>query len=126
MQSQTTKPLLKREYSSVGLEHLPYKQRVTGSTPVTPTKISSYGLLKPDYREYSSVGLEHLPYKQRVTGSTPVTPTIFLRNQNFIVYFKCFRGRHLCWALFLCIFTSKKVGSIQNLSKQCPPLTNKR
>jgi hypothetical protein len=28
----------KREFSSVGLEHLPYKQRVTGSTPVTPTK----------------------------------------------------------------------------------------
>jgi hypothetical protein len=27
-----------REFSSVGLEHLPYKQRVTGSTPVTPTK----------------------------------------------------------------------------------------
>jgi hypothetical protein len=29
-----------REFSSVGLEHLPYKQRVTGSTPVTPTKAS--------------------------------------------------------------------------------------
>jgi hypothetical protein len=27
-----------REFSSVGLEHLPYKQRVTGSSPVTPTK----------------------------------------------------------------------------------------
>ena len=30
---------LKRwEYSSVGLEHLPYKQRVIGSNPITPTK----------------------------------------------------------------------------------------
>ena len=28
---------LKREFSSVGSEHLPYKQRVTGSNPVTPT-----------------------------------------------------------------------------------------
>ena len=28
----------KREFSSVGLEHLPYKQRVGGSTPSTPTK----------------------------------------------------------------------------------------
>jgi hypothetical protein len=27
----------KREFSSVGLEHLPYKQRVGGSTPSTPT-----------------------------------------------------------------------------------------
>ena len=27
-----------REFSSAGLEHLPYKQRVTGSNPVTPTK----------------------------------------------------------------------------------------
>jgi hypothetical protein len=26
-----------REFSSVGSEHLPYKQGVTGSTPVTPT-----------------------------------------------------------------------------------------
>ncbi len=28
----------KREFSSAGSEHLPYKQRVTGSNPVTPTK----------------------------------------------------------------------------------------
>jgi hypothetical protein len=27
----------KGEFSSVGSEHLPYKQRVTGSNPVTPT-----------------------------------------------------------------------------------------
>ena len=26
-----------REHSSAGLEHLPYKQRVTGSNPVAPT-----------------------------------------------------------------------------------------
>jgi hypothetical protein len=32
----------KREFSSVGLEHLPYKQRVTGSTPVTPTSNSAF------------------------------------------------------------------------------------
>ena len=28
----------KREFSSAGLEHLPYKQRVGGSIPSTPTK----------------------------------------------------------------------------------------
>jgi hypothetical protein len=28
-----------REFSSAGSEHLPYKQRVTGSNPVTPTLI---------------------------------------------------------------------------------------
>ena len=27
-----------RAFSSVGLEHLPYKQRVGGSNPSTPTK----------------------------------------------------------------------------------------
>ena len=37
MQSQT-KQVLSREHSSVGLEHLPYKQRVGGSTPSAPTK----------------------------------------------------------------------------------------
>ena len=30
--------ITKREHSSVGLEHLPYKQRVGGSTPSAPTK----------------------------------------------------------------------------------------
>jgi hypothetical protein len=34
---ETQKRYKKREHSSVGLEHLPYKQRVTGSTPVAPT-----------------------------------------------------------------------------------------
>ena len=29
---------IKREFSSAGSEHLPYKQGVTGSNPVTPTK----------------------------------------------------------------------------------------
>ena len=30
-----------REFSSVGLEHLPYKQRVGGSNPSTPTLIKA-------------------------------------------------------------------------------------
>ena len=30
----------KRAFSSVGLEHLPYKQRVGGSNPSTPTKLN--------------------------------------------------------------------------------------
>ena len=30
--------LFAREFSSAGLEHLPYKQRVGGSNPSTPTK----------------------------------------------------------------------------------------
>ena len=34
------KSLIAREHSSVGLEHLPYKQRVGGSTPSAPTKTS--------------------------------------------------------------------------------------
>ena len=31
-----------REHSSVGLEHLPYKQRVRGSTPFAPTTKTTY------------------------------------------------------------------------------------
>src|SRR5450631_4623088 len=31
--------VLKREHSSAGSEHLPYKQRVRGSNPCAPTKI---------------------------------------------------------------------------------------
>ena len=39
LQSFQTKVVLTREHSSVGLEHLPYKQRVGGSTPSAPTKV---------------------------------------------------------------------------------------
>jgi hypothetical protein len=31
-----------REFSSAGSEHLPYKQRVGGSNPSTPTKVFIY------------------------------------------------------------------------------------
>jgi hypothetical protein len=66
------------EFSSAGSEHLPYKQRVGGSIPSTPTKLKPQHLL----------GLfllmklwefirrrRNLPYKQRVGGSIPSTPT---------------------------------------------------
>ena len=36
---------IRREFSSAGSEHLPYKQRVGGSNPSTPTKQSNFGLL---------------------------------------------------------------------------------
>ena len=32
----------KREISSAGSEHLPYKQGVTGSNPVSPTKLKAF------------------------------------------------------------------------------------
>jgi hypothetical protein len=57
-------------FSSAGSEHLPYKQRVGGSNPSTPTTINTYN------RVFSSAGSEHLPYKQRVGGSNPSIPTI--------------------------------------------------
>jgi putative endonuclease len=67
-----------REFSSAGSEHLPYKQRVGGSNPSTPTSNPNrmrLENLKSVLREFSSAGSEHLPYKQRVGGSNPSTPT---------------------------------------------------
>ena len=69
----------KRAFSSVGLEHLPYKQRVGGSNPSTPTKKNKHFRSK---RAFSSAGSEHLPYKQRVGGSNPSTPTNRFSNQK--------------------------------------------
>ena len=46
--------VLFREHSSVGLEHLPYKQRVGGSTPSAPTKkeiLKKFGISFSLYRE---------------------------------------------------------------------------
>ena len=48
-------------------EHLPYKQRVTGSSPVVPTII----------RPGSSVGLECQPVTLEVEGSSPFRVAIF-------------------------------------------------
>jgi hypothetical protein len=62
----------KRAFSSAGSEHLPYKQRVGGSNPSTPTNSKHF---KKSIRAFSSAGSEHLPYKQRVGGSNPSTPT---------------------------------------------------
>ena len=64
----------KRAFSSAGSEHLPYKQRVGGSNPSTPTKLICYADCA-FFRAFSSAGSEHLPYKQRVGGSNPSTPT---------------------------------------------------
>ena len=70
-----------RAFSSAGSEHLPYKQRVGGSNPSTPTTTkqnTSSDTAKAVFlhiRAFSSAGSEHLPYKQRVGGSNPSTPT---------------------------------------------------
>ncbi len=37
-----SRPHRQREHSSVGLEHLPYKQRVGGSTPSAPTNENAF------------------------------------------------------------------------------------
>ena len=42
----TTTGNYKRELSSVGLEHLPYKQGVTGSNPVVPTLVKASHLVR--------------------------------------------------------------------------------
>ena len=71
-------------------EHLPYKQRVIGSSPIGPIKYGEIAQLARAHGSYpwcrgfespsrylygilAQLG-EHLPYKQRVTGSSPVGP----------------------------------------------------
>jgi hypothetical protein len=75
--AETLKGEPKREISSAGSEHLPYKQGVTGSNPVSPTKEKPFRKLRGFFyfREFSSVGLEHYLDKVGVAGSSPVTPT---------------------------------------------------
>ena len=77
-----------RAFSSAGSEHLPYKQRVGGSNPSTPTP--KYNCQLSPYWAFSSAGSEHLPYKQRVGGSNPSTPTssfAILRSFLFLIPF---------------------------------------
>ena len=76
-----------RAFSSAGSEHLPYKQRVGGSNPSTPTPNK---IVKFPLRAFSSAGSEHLPYKQRVGGSNPSTPTStkFNFSLEFYIHFQ--------------------------------------
>ena len=88
-----------RGISSAGSEHLPYKQRVTGSNPVFPTlKISHLapklsGCFNFNARiwaykyirylsftlwEVSSVGLERCFHTAEVEGSNPLLPTFII------------------------------------------------
>ena len=51
------------EFSSVGLEHLPYKQRVGGSNPSTPTRhIKKSGSFESDFFVFVP-GLDDLEVK---------------------------------------------------------------
>ena len=88
-------------FSSAGSEHLPYKQRVGGSNPSTPTKKNL--LIEFPFRAFSSAGSEHLPYKQRVGGSNPSTPTSNKpRICEAFLFFYLFGSEHfLCWRCFL-------------------------
>ena len=73
-------------------EHLPYKQRVIGSSPIGPIQYGEIAQLARAHGSYpwcrgfespsrylygilAQLG-EHLPYKQRVTGSSPVGPIV--------------------------------------------------
>ncbi len=58
------------------VEHLPYKEGVTGSSPVSPTTSHD----SPASLRYGSLAqlVEQLTFNQLVTGSNPVRPTIFL------------------------------------------------
>ena len=54
-------------------EHLPYKQRVGGSSPSSSTiKVLLAQLV------------EHLTFNQRVRGSSPLQDTIFLTEKEYI------------------------------------------
>ena len=57
-------------------EHLPYKQRVTGSSPVGPIFYAIDNVIAG----CGSVWLEYLVWDQGVAGSNPVTP-IAVRQQ---------------------------------------------
>ena len=77
-----------RAFSSAGSEHLPYKQRVGGSNPSTPTP--KYNCQLSPYWAFSSAGSEHLPYKQRVGGSNPSTPTSSFAILRSFLFFNTF------------------------------------
>jgi putative endonuclease len=59
----------KREFSSAGLEHLPYKQRVGGSIPSTPTPLT-HSTKRVSFFMYSVYILRSLKSRQFYKGQT--------------------------------------------------------
>ena len=57
----------KREFSSAGSEHLPYKQRVGGSNPSTPTTIS-YLIFQVAFLFYIGFGVVVVEDVEQATG----------------------------------------------------------
>ena len=77
------------EHSSVGSEHLPYKQRVLGSNPCAPTQ---------EGVKLCSLAPFFMPYKPRVLGSPPArgrragnpfAPTRKKVKLNSLAFFLC-------------------------------------
>ena len=98
-----------RAISSAGSEHLPYKQGVTGSNPVSPTKPQ----LRLFFWAISSVGLERLLDRQEVTGSNPVLPTNLLNApfRGFFINIK-FSVKFIVSSLILRMFATKPINGI--------------
>ena len=98
-----------RAISSAGSEHLPYKQGVTGSNPVSPTKPQ----LRLFFWAISSVGLERLLDRQEVTGSNPVLPTNLLNapSRGFFINIK-FSVKFIVSSLILRMFATKPINGI--------------
>ena len=66
------------------VEHLPYKEGVTGSSPVSPTTSHD----SPASLRYGSLAqlVEQLTFNQLVTGSNPVRPTIVSLSPDYIFH----------------------------------------
>ena len=79
----------KREISSAGSEHLPYKQRVTGSNPVSPTKYFLKEVQNPVngfiYRVFLFNSTLNNP-KERLSGSKESHSSGYLTDYLFLVF----------------------------------------
>ena len=63
-------------------EHLPYKQGVTGSSPVAPTILG-----QSFFAELSSSGLGHMPVTHEIAGSNPVSSArLFIEHGSPMFY----------------------------------------
>ena len=98
----------KRELSSAGSEHLPYKQGVTGSNPVAPTKPQKRGFF------YALL----IYYLQRESGSLLCGRDDGFEKATSRAQTGCFRIMTKTWGLGINFSQSKKKKSnISNTSK---------
>ena len=77
---------IKRAFSSAGSEHLPYKQRVGGSNPSTPTTMATYSIRMNNEEVFKGNGIGEFRVNIAEIVETGITDARILSDNTCLLY----------------------------------------